>query len=227
MDLRLGSVNDEWNWNRGALIFYYGTNAVNQWNPFADDADNSGNVRRTLHYVPKDDQISAYAIPSLQDYSYDALNRIGSVSESYQDESGVWTLNYLSQSFGYDRYGNRQITAATGGVNNYNPSYDQTTNRIVGLGYDAVGNITSDALTGGTMTYDAENRLLTATSGGGGSYIYDGEGRRVKRVTAGQEWWYVYGMGGVGGGVSGECACDGEEGVWVSGWAVVGGVEWG
>ncbi len=47
VDLRLGTVNDEWNWNRGALITYYGTNAVNNWNPFADDTDNNGNVRRT------------------------------------------------------------------------------------------------------------------------------------------------------------------------------------
>ena len=28
VDLRLGTVNDEWNWNRGALIIYYGTNAA-------------------------------------------------------------------------------------------------------------------------------------------------------------------------------------------------------
>jgi YD repeat-containing protein len=191
VDLRLGSVNDEWNWNRGALIFYYGTNAVNNWNPFQDDADNNGNVRRALHYVPTNDQISSYVIPMLQDYTYDALNRIASVSESYQNESGTWTLSYLSQSFGYDRWGNRWISSATGGVNSYN---DQATNRINGLGYDAAGNITSDALSGGTMSYDAENRLLTASSGG--TYVYDGEGKRVKRLTGGQEWWYIYGLGG-------------------------------
>jgi len=31
---------------------------------------------------------------------------------------------------------------------------------------DAAGKIIQDALTGGTMTWDAENRLLTATSDG-------------------------------------------------------------
>lgn len=73
----------------------------------------------------------------------------------------------------------------------------QEPQRINWLTYDAAGNITIDAATGGTMTYDAENRLLTATSGGGGAYAYDGEGKRVKRTLAGgQTWWYVYGIGG-------------------------------
>ena len=39
--------------------------------------------------------------------------------------------------------------------------------------------------------------MVTATSGGSGTYTYDGEGKRVKRTLAGgQEWWYVYGIGG-------------------------------
>ncbi|MEP7337222.1 MAG: hypothetical protein ABI977_05710 [Acidobacteriota bacterium] len=42
VDQRLGSVNDEWNWNRGALIFYYGTTARDSWNAFANSTDNSG-----------------------------------------------------------------------------------------------------------------------------------------------------------------------------------------
>ena len=44
------------------------------------------------------------------------------------------------------------------------------------------------------MTYDAENRLVTATSGG--SYTYNADGKRVKRTSGGQETWQVYGMGG-------------------------------
>ena len=112
------------------------------------------------------------------------------------NSGGQWTLNVASQSFGYDRYGNRQITGASGGVSNYNPVYDQATNRINGLSYDAAGDITFDLLTGVTMTYDAENRLLTATNGGGGSYTYDADGRRVKWITGGQETWHIYGCGG-------------------------------
>lgn len=199
VDLRLGSVNDEWNWNRGALIFYYGSNAVSYWNPFQDDTDNNGNVRRALNYVPTavdgSGNITSYVIPELQDYTYDSLNRIGSVTEAQQNASGAWTFNVDSQTFGYDRYGNRGITAASGGVNAYNPGYNQTTNQITGLGYDTAGNVQS--YNGYAMSYDAENRKVSASgAGGSGSYVYDGEGKRVKRVTAGQEWWYIYGIGG-------------------------------
>ncbi|MEP7337220.1 MAG: RHS repeat-associated core domain-containing protein, partial [Acidobacteriota bacterium] len=197
VDQRLGSVNDEWNWNRGALIFYYGTNAVSYWNPFQDDTDNNGNVRRQVSYVPTavdgSGNVTTSVIPELQDYTYDALNRIGSVAEQQQNSGGSWAAS-CSQTFGYDRFGNRQITAVTGGVNSYNPSYTTSTNRISGLTYDSAGNITYDVASGGTMTYDAENHLVTASSGG--TYVYDGEGKRVKRTASSQEWWYVYGTGG-------------------------------
>jgi hypothetical protein len=190
VDLRLGTVNDEWNWNRGALIFYYGTNAVNSWNPFADDTDNNGNVRRALHYVPLDDAISNYVVPQLADYSYDNLNRITNYHET-QYNGSAWVYNVAGQTFSYDRYGNRNIAATLGGVNGYNPSYNANDNRIVGLSYDSAGNITNDGAK--VMTYDAENRMVSAT---GGNYVYDGEGKRVKRIASGQEWWYVYGLGG-------------------------------
>ncbi len=45
----------------------------------------------------------------------------------------------------------------------------------------------------GTLVYDAEGRLL---SGGGATYTYDGEGRRIKRVAAGSTYWYWYGADG-------------------------------
>src|SRR5262245_46313229 len=83
------------------------------------------------------------------------------------------------------------------GVNNYNPGYDEGSNRINGLGYDEAGNVTADPMTGGTMTYDAENHMLTAVKGVvSSSYIYDADGKRVKRIVGGRETWYVYGIGG-------------------------------
>ena len=193
--IRLGdSATDAWNWSRGAFDFFYGSTAVASGDKFANDTDNNGNLRRQINWV----QLAGggYVIPQRDDYTYDTLNRISSFTEAQMNSSGQWTLNVASQSFSYDRFGNRQITGASGGVNNYNPSYDQASNRINGLGYDAAGNITLDPLTGGTMTYDAENRLLTATSGGGGSYVYNSGGKRVRRITAGQETWHVYGCGG-------------------------------
>jgi RHS repeat-associated protein len=188
------SATDEWNWSRGAIGFYYGTTAVNTGDIFANDTDNNGNLRRQINFVPLAG--GDHVIPQQDDYSYDGLNRISSFTEAQRNSGGQWTLNVAWQNFSYDRWGNRQITGASGGVSNYNPVYDQTTNRISGLGYDAAGNITFDPLSGGTMTYDAESRLLTVTSGGGGSYVYNADGNRVRRITAGQETWYVYGCGG-------------------------------
>ena len=53
VDLRLGSSSSEWNYDRGALVFYYGSGGVTNWNPFQDDTDNNGNVQRQVNYVPK------------------------------------------------------------------------------------------------------------------------------------------------------------------------------
>jgi RHS repeat-associated protein len=188
------SATDDWNWSRGAITFHYGTTSAGNVDVFANDTDNNGNLRRQINWVPLAG--GGYVIPQLDDYTYDALNRINSFSEWQVDSGGQLTPNVAAQNYSYDRFGNRQITSATGGVNNYNPVYDQTTNRINGLGYDAAGSITFDPLTGGTMTYDAENLMLTATNGGGGSYTYDADGKRVKRITGGQETWQVYGIGG-------------------------------
>ena len=39
-------------------------------------------------------------------------------------------------------------------------------------------------------------KLVCSSAGGSGSYVYDSEGKRVKRTAFGQEWRYVYGIGG-------------------------------
>ena len=183
-DLRLSTGSDALSYDRGALLFLYGPNAVASNDPFANDPTNNGNLVKQAHYVPIAG--GGEAIPQADNYTYDALNRI----------SGVVEPNVFMQTHGYDQWGNRWITGATGGVNNYNPTYDTGSNRIVGPSYDKAGNITSDILTGGTMIYDAENRLLMATAGGGGTYTYDANGKRTRRTAGGQETWHIYGIGG-------------------------------
>jgi RHS repeat-associated protein len=194
VDLRLGSVNDEWDLNRGAIILYYGQTAATNQNPFYDDSANNGNLVRQWTYVPK--PAGGTVTPQLADYYYDQLNRLSSFTEGQINDSGTYVPNVASQTFSYDPYGNRKVTAASGGVSNFNPTYDTSSNRIIGLGYDNAGNITSDPAIGGTLTYDPENRLLTSGSSGA-SYAYDADGRRVKRTLAGgQEWWYIYSLNG-------------------------------
>ena len=67
--------------------------------------------------------------------------------------------------------------------------------------YDAAGNQT--LYSPHTLAYDAENRLIsmTHTSSGSGTYLYDGQGRRVKKTwTAGggtaEDTYYVYDIAG-------------------------------
>ena len=71
------------------------------------------------------------------------------------------------------------------------PAFDALSNRInpsvmTGFGYDSVGNLTSDPTTPANgITYDGENRQTNYTKSGVGttSYSYDGDGRRVKKIT--------------------------------------------
>jgi RHS repeat-associated protein len=85
-------------------------------------------------------------------------------------------------------------------INNSVYTVDAGTNRLtsvngVAMSYDAAGNQTNDG--SGQRTYDAENRMLTATNGGvSSSYTYDADGRRVKRIISGLETWQIYGIGG-------------------------------
>ena len=111
MDIRVGdSSTDEWNWSRGALVYYYGTTARDGWNAFANSADNNGNVLRQVNYAPLSG--GGYVIPQLDDYNYDALNRNTSVTEAQQNSAGTWTFNLFTQNFGYDRWGNRTVSCS-------------------------------------------------------------------------------------------------------------------
>lgn len=67
--------------------------------------------------------------------------------------------------------------------------------------FDAAGNLTRDTYSAAavTRTYDAENRMTSETTYNSvvsGTYLYDGDGRRVKRTVGGVETWQVYGLGG-------------------------------
>jgi RHS repeat-associated protein len=100
-------------------------------------------------------------------------------------------------SWGYDRYGNRLNQTLTAG-SGYSGSVtvDATTNRIVQTAgttyaYDANGNMTNDNLN--TIAYDAENRAVSSSGSlGSGSYTYDGNGLRVKKVSGSTATVYIF-----------------------------------
>ena len=110
-----------------------------------------------------------------QRFTYDALNRLNSVSEA-----GVWQQNY-----GFDPHGNRWISNSSGlSVHALSPmsanAFVPATNRLSGTdNYDARGNLKTYGAF--SLIYDGENRIVSA----GGTvpsarYEYDGDGRRVR-----------------------------------------------
>ena len=72
------------------------------------------------------------------------------------------------------------------------------------MNYDAAGNQIKDYYSDPNSraydrSYDAENRMTSSIATSGtqtSSYVYDGDGRRVKRIVNGTETWQVYGLGG-------------------------------
>ena len=110
-------------------------------------------------------------------YSYDPFNRLGSASATGQ-----------SYTYAYDRFGNRWQQS---GTHPMNESFSGNNNRMDGYSYDAAGNLLSDGTT--SYTYDAENRIISATNGNGTTtYIYDAEGRRVRKTVGGVITDYLY-----------------------------------
>jgi RHS repeat-associated protein len=155
---------------------------------------NNGNVQSQMISLP--------GLVLHQTYSYDELNRL----KTAQEEGGAaW-----QQIYSYDRFGNRNFTTGTTipDVNDKtaNPAINQNNNQLdntvagqTSVRYDAVGNLTR-GIDGHTFAYDSENRMIGydggASSNGGATYIYDGDGRRVKKQVGLTTTIFVYNMMG-------------------------------
>ena len=208
-DVRLSTVNDVENWNRGAIQTWY--TAQNLANG-ASGTDNNGNVLMARTYIPNDDLISSHSFIESR-YDYDQLNRVKYVEEYFNGQGAP-----SKQQYDYDRFGNRTINAAGSfGIGIPEPQFElgpgeSLTNRLYAQGdmqiadpearrmrYDKAGNLKYDSFTGqGERRYDAENRMIEAAdiSGQKSVYTYDTSGKRVRRSIGGQETWQVYGIDG-------------------------------
>jgi RHS repeat-associated protein len=126
-------------------------------------------------------------------YTYDDFNRLLSASASGQ-----------SYTYDYDRFGNRWHQ---NGPHSSSLGFDAN-NRITGvtgITYDTSGDLTSDGSGTGSHKYfyDAENRIiqvdgtLGACSTATACYVYDAEGRRVRKTTnSGGSVDYLYDLAG-------------------------------
>jgi len=139
------------------------------------------------------------ANPFVQKYKYDPLDRITEAKET-NNSIDTWI-----QQFGYDRYGNRTSFNQTIGSTNINttPAIDADTNRFDDddFIYDANGNVVGDidpiTSLGRTFTFNGDNKQTEVKRDGVtiGRYYYDGEGRRIKKVTDTETTVFVYAAG--------------------------------
>ena len=135
--------------------------------------------------------ITGSGLSKTQTYQYDGASRLSVASES----GSAWSRN-----FGYDAKSNGWVSSWTGiSPASFTPqssTWFDSNNRLVnaglGIQHDATGNQT--AIGGYGFTFDAENRLATSTiNSATTTNVYDGEGRRVKKVNPDQsQTVYVY-----------------------------------
>ena len=208
-DIRLGtSSSDEWEWNRGALRYYYASNYA--WGD--GGTNNNGNLYRGEHFVPIDAGVSEWMI-STDYYSYDALNRLSDTTEIKEEyiNNNYSSSQVFKQVNLYDRYGNRTIdqSNSSGSINMAHFDVDDATNRLEvpsgGSGtitYDDAGNLIFDSLLAGggssNRVYDNNQRLeKTYDTGSEIMHVFDHADRRVRRrFSNDNQTWYVYGIQG-------------------------------
>jgi RHS repeat-associated protein len=126
-------------------------------------------------------------------FSYDNLARLTNAVTTGSTGYPKWGLQWL-----YDVYGNRTQQNISSGCTGLTCPTNQVavstaTNRITtsGYAYDANGNMTNDGVN--TLTYDGENHLLTSSGTlGSGTYTYDGNGLRVKKVAGSTTTVYAF-----------------------------------
>lgn len=185
-ELNLGSgINDASLWK---LKYDYGEIDANG---NVDVNKNTGNIARMTT------SFNGLAHPFIQSFKYDSLYRLTEARETSNSQQ-TW-----KQNFSYDRYGNRINYENFIGTNQQtldnktHPSIDPQTNRFntdQGYHYDFNGNLTQDA-EGRSFTFNGNNKQVEIKKSNGdpvSRYFYDGEGKRVKKVTNSETVIFVY-----------------------------------
>jgi RHS repeat-associated protein len=173
-------------------------------------ADNNGNVKSQQITVQQGNQTP---LVLNQTYMYDSLNRLKSAEEKDANNAQVWKQTYV-----FDRYGNRNFDAANNNTTNLvgtlpkvtNPEIlpannrlktDQDGDNVVDYLYDASGNLTKD-VDNKRFGYDAENKQVqyfasnNQSTTPNGTYFFDGDGKRVKKISPTETTIFVYDAGG-------------------------------
>ena len=82
-----------------------------------------------------------------------------------------------------DAWGNMTAQTTTAGTcNSFSSSVNAKNQLQSGYQYDAAGNVTYDGLH--HYTYDAENQIIQVDSGATATYVYNENGRHIRKSTA-------------------------------------------
>jgi RHS repeat-associated protein len=130
-------------------------------------------------------------------YTYDAISRLASLADDpagttedvtstfvYNPASQITTKTRSNDAYAFSGYVSVSRSYAANGLNQYTTAGSAT------FGYDSNGNLVSDGTN--SFTYDAENRLISASGGVSGTLVYDPTGR-LYQYTAGSfdtQWLY-------------------------------------
>ncbi len=140
---------------------------------------------------------AAYGGIQTQTFTYDALHRLSTAQASGATGYG----GYSQKSYGYDAIGNLTHFESTTQNQYYqDAAHKHAVTHIGGTApgnqkywYDQNGNATR-RIAGTqdvTLSYDAENRLTGMSGGVISSYVYDGDGKRVKETSGGTTTVYI------------------------------------
>ncbi|WP_457331043.1 RHS repeat domain-containing protein [Rhizobacter sp. P5_C2] len=198
-----------------------------KWEPFGPVTSWNWNMAdgTTLHerFYDLSGRVTRYRLGNVfRDVTYDAADRI--ISFTHLSANDGISQPALDQSFGYDE--NDRITQVTTVVSTWSITYDSngnrtgvslngspslysteaTSNRLASItnparsfGYDNAGNTTSDN-PNYTATYGLSGSLASITKAGvTGTYTYDADKRRIRKVTsagASSTIIFVYGLNG-------------------------------
>lgn len=175
--------------------YYYGE--LNPTDGSVNSSKNTGKIAKQTLTLP--------GTTFTQSYRYDALYRLTEAKEwtGTNNSNPNWT-----QTFGYDLYGNRtSFTQNIGEVQtNTTPAVSAYTNRITSTNftYDKNGNIIGDIdpiaspPAARSFVFNADNKQVEVKNASNipiGKYYYDGEGKRVKKVTDTETTIFVYSNG--------------------------------
>jgi RHS repeat-associated protein len=130
--------------------------------------------------------------PQTQTFAYDALDRLTGAQAS-----GGTGGNYSQEGYVYDN--NTGNLSSKGGVSyiysTTHPHAVASTGNGNSYQYDANSNQTQRVVGGLTYTlsYDAENHLVTVSGAVSATFVYDGDGQRIKGTAGGATTVYIGG----------------------------------